>query len=98
MKGKKKMPRSPIQVINDPRFLEKIARIEHKHWMMTIESLVNGGKISPNDLGEISKHLVDYDALPESAKEQRREWAWRVIKEIAVSLLTEEMVPDQYGG
>lgn len=92
------MSRSPIQVINDPRFLEKIARIEHKHWMMTIESLVIGGKISPNDLGEISKHLVDYDALPESVKEQRRDWAWKVIKEIAVSLLTEEMVPNEYGG
>lgn len=92
------MRRSTIEIINDPKFLETLARVEHDHWIFTVSKLAETGRITPSAVGEITKFVVPYDQLPEEVKEERREWAWRVVKEIAVALLTDEMVPDQHGG
>lgn len=92
------MPKGSIEAINNPKFVERIAIIEHDYWQKTIHSLVDSGKIFADNLGEIEKQLVPYEQLSESAKEERRVWAWRIINELVVFTLADQMISNQYGG
>jgi|688.fasta_scaffold00120_34 hypothetical protein len=92
------MKQSPIQTINDPKFIERMAEIEHAHWLSIVSNLIDSGKINQDEAQEMKKNFVPYERLPDSMKEERRTWAYKVIRELSVALLADEMIPDQYGG
>jgi len=92
------MKPSPIQTINDPKFIERLAAVEHSHWLSFIGNLIDKGKMTEEQAQEFKNQFVPYERLPEPLKEERRTWAHRIIRELCAALLVDEMTSDQYGG
>ncbi len=65
----------------DPR-LEELSEVEHDQWMKWTKDVAKKEDISPGRLKRWKKYWVPYDELPESAKEQDREFARKAEKVI----------------
>jgi glutathione S-transferase len=64
----------------DESNIEQLSRVFHEAWCDWVTYFLEG-KHTPKDLARwVAQKSQKYKALPEDAKEKRREWARRVLE------------------
>jgi len=90
--------KSPIEVLNDPKTLESLARVQYQIFKTNIQTLKDVGAFSDEDPKIMLTYMGDFDSLSYKEQENYRDQAWKVIQTVVVSFLANSMTPDQYGG
>lgn len=90
--------KSPIEVLNDPKTLESLARVQHQILKSNIQTLKDVGAFSDDHANILVTYMGDFDSLSHKEQEHYRDQAWKVIQTVVVSFLANSMTPDQYGG
>jgi hypothetical protein len=90
--------KSPIEVLNDPKTLESLARVQYQIFKTNIQTLKDVGAFSDEDPKIMLTYMGDFDSLSYKEQEYYRDQAWKVIQTVVVSFLANSMTPDQYGG
>lgn len=90
--------KSPIEILNDPKLLDELARVEHGIFKNTIKTLLETGSFKDEHREVLLTYMGDFDSLSSAEQEHHKDQAWKVIKTVAVAFLANSMTPDQYGG
>ena len=90
--------KSPIEVLNDPKTLESLARVQHQIFKSNIQTLLDVGAFSDAHAKIMVTYMGDFDSLSAAEQEHHRMQAWKVVQTVAVAFLANSMTPDQYGG
>lgn len=88
----------PIEVLNDPRVLEDLARVQHNNFKTIIRTLMDSGVFKPEHDALMVKYLGDFDSLSATEQEFHRSLAWKTVQTLAAHFLANSMTPDEYGG
>ena len=62
---------------------ERISSVLHEHWMATTKAVADKEDIAEDTLNEWRSCWVAYKMLPDTHKQERRQWAERVIKHLS---------------
>jgi thiamine pyrophosphokinase len=90
--------KNPIEVLNEPKLLDDLARIQHESFKNTIKTLMDVGAFTKDHEKIMVTYMGDFDSLSSAEQEFHRSQAWKAIQTVAVAFLANSMIPDQYGG
>lgn len=90
--------KNPIEVLNEPKLLDDLAKVQHESFKNIVKTLMDVGAFTTDHEKIMVTYMGDFDSLSAAEQEFHRAQAWKVIQTVAVAFLANSMIPDQYGG